>query len=241
MKHLNLLIGINVLIFAAYTLLVSLTGANPREQTELSIVLFGAFSPILVELGMIWIMITSNFLHIGIFHLVINMLALFQLGQLVETFYSSRKVLITYVLSGLTGSIFTYLWALLTDEKIFLSIGASGAIFGLLGLLVGGTLKSSRYTAALPFSIQDFYPTIFLAIIISFFPNINWMAHLGGFLAGFALSYVFKNSYLRVIPEKEETQEKLVEKISFGIIAISYLLLAANFFFEIIKIPINLL
>jgi len=76
------------------------------------------------------------FLHGNVWHLFFNTYALFQLGRLVEGIYGYRKFFVAYVLSGLSGSFLSYL---VNFRQI--GVGASGAIFGLAGLLFAGGLK----------------------------------------------------------------------------------------------------
>lgn len=78
--------------------------------------------------------LTSVFLHADIEHLVSNMIFLFGLGQMVEQVTGHISFSIVYLLSGFGGSIFSILYAVLTG-KIYDAVGASGAIFGLVGAL----------------------------------------------------------------------------------------------------------
>lgn len=227
---LNFLLGFNILIFV----LVILLGGSEITNNE-AFILFGAFRSDFVLDGMIWQLITSTFVHFNILHIAFNMLALFQIGKLVEQFYNGKKLFIVYIFGGLAGSFATLAWALLLNENRN-SVGASGAIFGLLGLLIGGTLKRNRFEPELPFSKESFYPTLAFAVIISFMPNINWAAHLGGLLTGIAFGYFLKNNAYSFADVEEKNKVNLLFYASVAIFAFSYLFLMLNLLFEIVKV-----
>jgi rhomboid protease GluP len=195
------------------------------------VLVYGIFNANGVAQGMLWLLTTSTFIHFGIAHFFLNMLALYQIGFLVEQFYNSRKILIVYILGGIVGSIATFALSRLQGENIA-SLGASGAIFAMLGLLIGGTFKRQRYGASLPFTKESFYPTLVFAFLISFLPGINWMAHLGGFVAGVWLGYIFENSLIPFQRTQDVKLEKGLFTVSIGIFVVSYALLVGNLIFD---------
>lgn len=227
---LNFLLGLNIAVFIA----ILIFGGSQITNSE-AFLLFGAFRSDFVLDGMIWQLLTSTFVHFGLLHIVFNMMALLQIGRIVEQFYTGKKLFILYVFGGIAGSLATLLWALLMDDNID-SVGASGAIFALLGLLIGGTLKQSRFEPELPFSKESFYPTLAFAIIISFMPNINWAAHLGGLLVGITFGYFLKNNAYSFSDKGEELKINILFYSAVGIFAFSYVLLVLNLLFEIIKV-----
>lgn len=227
-RWLYVIAGINVLMFLVFSLLGSKTPAD-------EVLIYGIFNSYLVEKGMFWLLITSNFLHFSLTHFLLNFIALLQIGVLVEKVYTSKKLFIVYMFGGLVSSLFTLLLANLQNEVIS-SLGASGSIFALLGLLVGGTLKHNRFGYDLPFKKEDFYPTLLLALIISFLPNINWAAHLGGFIIGIIFGFIFQNSLTPGIDSRDKRIERYLLIISVLMLVFSYALLVANLFFEIVKI-----
>jgi len=230
-KQLNFLLGINLVIFGLFTLLILSQGAVTGED---QVLVFGMLNTFAVEQGMLWLLLTSSFLHFELIHFILNFTALIQIGNLVDTFYEGRKLFITYILSGLASGIATLILALITDDVVR-SVGASGAIFGLLGLLLGGTFKKNRFSASLPIDRRSLYPTLALAVVISFLPNINWAAHFGGLAMGIVLGLIFENNF-----SFESPQSKKITNILFWssilVFVSSYLLLLSNLIFEIIKI-----
>ena len=123
--------------------------------------------------------ITSLFLHGGIMHLMFNMYALYLIGPQIESFFGKWKFLAIYLGSGIIGNLLSMLF--LSDKAI--SIGASGAIFGLLGALV---YFGYHYRVYLGNVIKSqIIPLIIINFIIGFtLSNINVVAHIGGLLGG---------------------------------------------------------
>lgn len=143
---------------------------------------FGANYAPFVKSGKFYVLITSMFIHGNLIHLLFNMYALYIIGPQVESFYGKIKYLAIYFGSGILG-------ALLSD--IFLqnsiSVGASGAIFGLLSSIV---YFGYHYRAYLDTVIRSqIMPliifNIFLGIVI---PNIDTFCHIGGLIGGVLVS-----------------------------------------------------
>ncbi|MFX0136548.1 MAG: rhomboid family intramembrane serine protease [Candidatus Hodarchaeota archaeon] len=131
----------------------------------------------------IWRIFTSLFLHGDPIHLFSNMIALLMFGATVEINKSISKIqfLLIFFVSGLVGNLFSLL--LFPLETI--SLGASGAIFGLIG--VAFIMIATDYPPLLLFAL--FYIVFF--IITSFTPGINYWAHIFGLLGGLLLGYLF--------------------------------------------------
>jgi membrane associated rhomboid family serine protease len=130
--------------------------------------------------GALWQLITSQFLHVQLWHIAGNMLALWILGPQLEAALGRTRFLALYLLSGLTGSV-AVLW--LSPEG-GLTLGASGAIFGLFGAFaviahkVRGDLRSIGALLA-------------INLVITFaVPNISWQGHLGGLVGGAAIAAI---------------------------------------------------
>jgi rhomboid protease GluP len=123
------LIAINVVVFLG----MIVDGVNPLEPSIASLIRWGAdFGPKTIGGGEWWRLFTSMFLHIGILHIAFNMFVLWQIGPFVERLLGNLGFLIVYLVSGLAGAYVSLAW-----NPYVVSAGASGAIFGLYGALLG--------------------------------------------------------------------------------------------------------
>ena len=128
-------------------------------------------------------LITSLFLHAGLVHFLCNMYSLFIIGREIENFFGRVKYIIIFILSGIMGNLLTM--PFMQDRVI--SIGASGAIFGLLGALL---YFGYHYRIYLNTAIRgQIVPIIVLNLLIGFtFTGINNAAHIGGLIGGVLVS-----------------------------------------------------
>lgn len=125
----------------------------------------------------------SMFLHAHVIHLLVNMYALYILGPQLESFFGKLKFLIIYIGSGIIGSLLSMLF--LGDHVV--SVGASGAIFGLLGSLIYFGYHYRVYFGTIIKS--QIIPLLIINLIIGLqFARINLVAHVGGLLGGVLLS-----------------------------------------------------
>ncbi len=124
-----ILLGINIAVFLAMTVYGALNGLGLNGSQDFRVLLaFGAMQNELIAQGDYHRLLTSMFLHIGLIHLAFNSYALFIVGQDVERLYGSARFLLIYFLSGLGGSLASFVFG-----AGGISAGASGAIFGLFG------------------------------------------------------------------------------------------------------------
>jgi membrane associated rhomboid family serine protease len=131
--------------------------------------------------GAVWQLVTSMFTHVDIWHIGFNMLALWFLGPQLELALGRARFLGLYLLSGLTGSAFVY-W--LAPEHSA-TIGASGAVFGLMGGLLVIALKVRG-------DVSQLLVWIGLNFLITLVGRtfISWQGHLGGFLGGVLIAAI---------------------------------------------------
>ncbi len=134
-----------------------------------------------------WTIVTSMFIHAGFGHIIANMLTLYFFGTFLSRLIGDRKFLLVYFGGGILGCIFFILLA----SPFHIAIGASGAIFALGGVLA---VMRPKLRVLVFFMIPA---PLWLAviggfIILSFFPNIAWQAHLGGLILGLIAGYFFR-------------------------------------------------
>lgn len=168
-----MLIFINILVFLIMYILGN--GSNDID----TLVKFGAMVNRNVITGEYYRLILSMFLHIGIFHLIFNMYALYVVGSQIESYFGKWKFLIIYIGSGIGGNLLSMLF---TGDNI-VSAGASGAIFGLLGAFL---YFGYHYRLYLGTALKTkIIPIILLNLIISAsISGINNVAHIGGLISG---------------------------------------------------------
>ena len=166
------LVALNLLVFVG-TIVQS---RSIMAVTESDIFYGGVLVPGLVAQGEWWRLITSGFLHLGLLHIALNMIALWMLGQQLEPVLGRWRFLAMYLISLLGGSAAIMLFYPAGGAVA----GASGAVFGLLGAFLVVLIR-------LRMPVSLIVPTIVINAIISVFvPGIALLAHVGGALAGAA-------------------------------------------------------
>jgi rhomboid protease GluP len=156
-----------------------LWGMSGRE-----LYLLGADVPFESGLWAWWRAITSMFLHGGLIHIGFNMMVLLDIGPIVEEVYGSAQFLFLYLMAGISGNLLS------ASRGHSLSVGASGAILGLAGLMIAITTKRSGAQVQQQRSrLISWVVSIFaLGFLV---PNVDNWAHLGGFSGGFLLGKIF--------------------------------------------------
>ena len=176
-KHImltNILIAINLLVF----LISAWISKNIFNIDIYTLIIMGAKVNSLIDKGQVWRLITCAFLHGGLIHIFFNMYALKILGPEIEYVYGKIKYLVIYLLSAIAASIFSYIFG---PQSV--SVGASGAIFGLFGaMLIFGIKHRKQMGKAYMMNILQ---VIFVNVIIGIrSSNIDNAAHFGGLIVG---------------------------------------------------------
>lgn len=194
-----ILIGINIFVFA----IIHVFDILLNNQNMFYLL---ANSSLHVKAGEVWRLLTSAFVHIEIFHLFVNMYSLYILGTQVEKFIGRKKFLSIYLVSAILGSMFS---VLIGGNTV--SIGASGAIFGIAGALLYFGLHFRLY---LSHSLKSqIIPVIIFNLVLGFLiPGIDTAAHVGGLLGGYLMTSALG------ISVKENKQEKRNSFISLILI-----------------------
>jgi len=173
--------GLNIFIF----IVMAFAGGSTNEPTLMA---FGVKSNAEIANGQWWRFVTPIFLHIGLLHILFNSYALWVVGPQVEKLYGGARFVIFYVLTGVAGVAASYFYH--PENQ---SAGASGAIFGLFGVLLVFGIRHRR-------DIPPFFkravgtgvlPVILINLVIGFsIAVIDNSAHIGGLLAGAALAAI---------------------------------------------------
>ncbi len=171
------LIAFTVLVFAAQWVGQSLLGADV-------VLYYGAKINEALAAGEAWRLVTPVFLHANLLHIAVNMYSLYALGPAVERFFGRGRFLAVYLLAGISG----VLLSLVMSPNP--SVGASGAIFGLLGALAA-FLYLHRATFG-QLGAMQLRQLVFVALInlgLGLSPGIDNWGHVGGLLAGAGLAW----------------------------------------------------
>jgi len=209
------LFAFNILVF------VLMLFAGGSDQTLLE---FGAKSNYQIDNGEIWRFVTPIFLHVGLLHLAFNSYALWIVGPQVEKLYGGARFFLLYLLTGIAGVAASY-WYHPEDP----SAGASGAIFGLFGVLL---IFSIKYRKSIPtFFSQALGKGILMTVAINlaigfYIPQIDLAAHVGGFIAGCLLA--------AAVPfarpgETESSVFKVVQAVLIAVVAVSFFQVATHY------------
>lgn len=204
------IITINVLVFFATYLF------GKGSQDSLTLLRFGANYAPLVKNGEYYRLITSAFLHAGIFHLLFNCYALYIVGMQIESFLGKTKFLIVYLFSALTGSLMSVIF----NDSI--CVGASGAIFGLFGALLYFGYHYRIYLGTVIKS--QIIPLILFNLALGFVLNgIANSAHIKGLVGGLLITMALGVKY------KSSKSEK-INGLIISLIYLCFLIYVAFFF-----------
>jgi len=179
---------------------------NIGSQDVCSAAVAGDWTPGVAD-GALWQVLTSAFTHVEIWHIGFNMLALWFLGPQLELALGRLRFLALYLLSAIAGSTMVLWFA----NPFTQTLGASGAVFGLMGALLVLAVKVGG-------NVSQIGGWLLINAVLTFtFPNISWQGHLGGFLGGVLVAAVIVYS-----PRQRRGTWQLV-----GLISVGLLLLAA--------------
>ncbi len=221
-----ILIGVNVAIYILITIAAGgdLWRALTGGADTFTLLAFGAQNNELLQNGQWFRLITPAFVHIGLLHLIMNSYALWTIGPLVEKLYGSPRFLAIYLLTAAGGCLASFLNHARQQDLFGASAGASGAIFGLFGIIA---VFSFRYRNELPQRFlralkSSVLPVIGLNLLIGYsLKYVDNAAHLGGLLTGAALALV--------VPYISTSATRRVSQLGAALLAVCVLLIFTSF------------
>lgn len=178
------IIAINIILYivTAYLSIVYAKGSILDSDTRV-LVFLGAKVNDLIAQGQYFRLVSCMFLHGGIVHLAVNMYSLYAIGPMIEKAYGRAKYIAIYFIAGICSSMLSYVYS------PSISIGASGAIFGLLGAVLVFAIKSKGKTGS--GLIKNILSVIFVNIFIGMtLPGIDNFGHIGGLIGGIVISFL---------------------------------------------------
>ncbi len=180
------LITANVLFFAISLILSTNTGdtGNFLSPGQTSLMLLGATGTYpIAHFGRFWTVVSANYLHGGIIHLIFNLMALKQIAPWASNEYGNSRMFTIYTLGGVAGYVVSYF------AGVSFTIGASAAVCSLIGaLLYYGKSRGGAYGSSVYREVSGWVISLFVFGLI--FPGINNWGHGGGIIGGIAIGYL---------------------------------------------------
>lgn len=173
------LVALNLAVAVGTAVSALLVGGNPISSFSSPLQSELLTAPVLVDAGQWWRVVTSAFTHAGVVHLALNMLALLLFGSELERTIGKARYLTVYLVSALGGAAALQLFG----EYLGGVVGASGAIYGLLGAFGVVLVKQKQ-------DLRGLLTLLAINLVISFLPGVSLLGHLGGLVAGAATAAV---------------------------------------------------
>jgi membrane associated rhomboid family serine protease len=178
-----------LLVAIAIPFVIEIVVGGPRALFDPSAQLLfdlGAMAPPAVAEGQFWRLFTAMFLHAGLLHVALNAYFFWLFGRVVESVFGRTWMLLIFLVSGFLASVASYAFG----PVLALAVGASGAISGVFGAFIAYNYRR-RHLAANAANLRMALTVIVLnAFIAVVYTSIDWRAHVGGLVAGFALGYL---------------------------------------------------
>ncbi len=180
----------------------------------------GASLPLAYNIGQPWRFVTAIFLHGGLMHIGFNMWVLMDIGPMVEEMYGSARYLFLYLVTGVAGYI-------LSSSVGHFSVGASGSLLGLIGVLLAATTgRKSMAAQALRSALIRWL--IYIAVLGFIFSGTDNYAHFGGVATGYALGRLMPDRTPADLSERRRADllgwaAGIAIAVSFGFMVVNYL------------------
>ncbi len=189
-----LLIAFNIIVY----LLMVFSGVNFFSPTAADALAWGGCNSTTILHGEPWRLVSAMFIHFGIFHLLMNLYALYDLGSTLERIIGKVRFITVYLATGIFGGLISQIWHL---EIYTVEAGASGGVFGIIGVLIALlTTKLFPDEVRVPY-LKRVLTMVAINIAYGMQGNINMAAHMGGMISGFILGYAV---YLTMVHEKRK-------------------------------------
>jgi len=219
------LVSVNIALYGIswYLTQASAAPGSPAGDTGTDAVVMvrlGAMFGRLVFAGEWWRLVTAIFLHAGLLHIAMNLWCLFDLGPTVESLFSTTKFIVFYLVTGVVGFVASLYW------NRGLSVGASGAILGLIGVLIGASYHHGHlgkdYRSQL---LRWVFYILLIGVVGGVFGfGTDNAAHVGGLVTGAVLGYVIPEG--EPVTRAEDNLWNALALMAILIIAGSFALMA---------------
>jgi rhomboid protease GluP len=209
-----ILVNLNILIF----FLMLISGVNVFVPSAEDLIQWGAnFKPVTIE-GQWWRLIASCFVHLGIFHLLMNMYALLYIGLILEPLLGNTKFVAAYLLTGLVASASSLWW-----NENTISAGASGAIFGMYGVFIALLTTNLVEKTTRKAFITSMAIFVGYNLLNGLKPGVDSAAHIGGLAGGIITGYI-------LIPAIKKSWSEDLKMVSIGVASLIIIGVSAWFY-----------
>ena len=186
-----ILLAINIVVFGW----MLLHGVSAKDPTRDQLIHYGATNAYFILNGQWWRLLTATFVHVGLLHIATNMWCLWNLGLLGEPLLGPVGLIVVYLITGIAGNLLSLLFSVMARDGVSVGAGASGAVFGIAGILI--VLLSNKKLPIPAFELNRLRRSVIqfavLNLILGIGANFTSLvridnhAHIGGFLSGLAL------------------------------------------------------
>jgi rhomboid protease GluP len=228
-----ILLGLNVAVFVWMVL----HGVSPSDPTVPQLLHFGATNAAFIVLGgQWWRLLTATFVHVGLLHIATNMWCLWNLGLLGEPLLGPAGLIAVYLVTGIAGNLLSLLSNVLVRDNVSVGAGASGAVFGIAGILI--VLLSNKKLPIPQFELKRLRRSVIqfaaLNLVLGIGANFTSLvridnhAHIGGFLSGLALG-------VPLLPRMTSGRTRYLRRQKLTFAAASFLLILFAYFIVKLK------
>jgi rhomboid protease GluP len=228
-----ILLAINIAVFGWMVL----HGVSAKDPTTDQLVHYGATNAYLILSGQWWRLLTATFVHVGLLHIATNMWCLWNLGLLGEPLLGPAGLVAVYLITGIAGNLLSLFFNVVPPHNyIAVGAGASGAVFGIAGILI--VLLSNKKLPIPAFELHRLRRSVIqfavLNLIIGFAANLTSIvnidnhAHIGGFLSGMALG-------VPLVPRMTSGRTRYLERQKLTFAAATFLLFLFAYFITKLK------
>lgn len=173
-----------VISIAVFIAVNALSYVFNYSSVSLAIVFGAYYKAFILIFNDWWRLLTAGFVHISLWHIWCNLLALFSISKFVENKLGTVKSLIILVVSIIIGNLCVFI-----GDGNVVAVGLSGGIYGLLATVM--VIYWQEGYLKLPMLRRQLINTLLINLIINFMPNVSVLAHIGGFVTGLFLSFIF--------------------------------------------------
>lgn len=199
----------NVLFMIVTIFISQKSGAGPFSVDNRVLYLLGAkWTQAIFGLNEYWRLVMPILLHGGLMHFGFNSFVLWQIGPQVEELFGSQRFLFLYLVTGVAGFVASAFWSPLS-----LSVGASGSLFGLIGILLAYISQKKGYAEEYRASLIRW--VFFMLILGLLIPGIDNAAHIGGLVSGLALGRLIGDR-----PPRNPAEKLRVDLMGWGSAAV---------------------